>query len=94
MNGLGKYEERKPLGYEQLASIATSTAVNAPAGTRMAVITCTGQAVRWRDDGTAPTAAVGMPMAVNAVLVYTGNVHALRFIETAVTGIVDISYYN
>ena len=53
-----------PLGYQQITSLAASTALTVPPGANVALIDCEAQAVRWRDDGTAPTAAIGMTMAV------------------------------
>jgi hypothetical protein len=44
-----------------------------------------GGSVRWRDDGVAPTTAIGMLMIDGASLDYYGDVSALRFIVVGVT---------
>jgi hypothetical protein len=44
-----------------------------PIRTTQAIITCEDNAIRWRADGTAPTAAVGTLMNVGDVLTLAGN---------------------
>src|SRR6516225_9714539 len=56
----------QPLGYQQIAAGGLTSAVplpSIPAGARVAQVCAEAQAVRYRDDGVAPTAAVGMPIA-------------------------------
>ena len=81
------------LGYQQITSLSSSTALTVPAGASMAVIVPEGQALRWRDDGVAPTATVGMPVYVGAVLNYDGDLKLIRFIQQASGGILNVSYY-
>lgn len=59
-----------------------------------AVIRCTGQNVMWRDDGTAPTATVGMPLlTTDPPFEYAGDLTVIQFIQTAATAVLDVSYY-
>ncbi len=52
-------------------------------------------AVRWRDDGTAPTAAIGMTMAVaDAPLLFSANLGALRFIEQTAGAKLNVAFYR
>jgi hypothetical protein len=60
----------------------------------LAIIQCNGGNVRWRDDGTAPTASVGMTLASGAELDYTGDFANLQFILSSGTPILDISLYG
>ena len=83
----------KPVGYQQITSLSAATALTVPAGARSAVIIAQTQAVRWRDDGTNPSATVGMPLAVAAVLEYSGNLAAIKFFEQAASAALNISYY-
>lgn len=54
----------------------------------------TGQ-IRWRDDGTAPTASVGHLLEIGSVLEYDGNLAFLQFIRTGGTsGSLPVSYYR
>ena len=88
------------LGYQQITpNTATGLTVpaRAPDGSKQqatfAIITPEGQNVRWRDDGTAPTATVGMPLAAGTSLSYDGDLKAIRFIQQAATGYLNVSYY-
>lgn len=81
------------LGYQQITSLSASTALTVPAGATMALIVAETQAVRWRDDGTAPTATVGMPLAIGVSLSYDGDLKAIRFIEQAASAKLNVAYY-
>ena len=82
------------LGYQQITSLSASTALTVPDGATMALIVPETQAVRWRDDGTAPTATVGMPLAVGVSLSYDGNLKNIRFIQQSASAAINISYYS
>lgn len=85
----------KALGYQQITSLSGATALTVPAGTSFAVIVPQTQAVRWRDDGTNPTASVGMPLAIGDVLIYDSwSIAALKFIEQTASAALNISYYG
>lgn len=81
------------LGYQQITSLSTSTALTVPGGAGLAVIQAEGADVRWRDDGTAPTATVGMLLPAGAELRYTGALAALRLIQVSAGATVNVSYY-
>jgi hypothetical protein len=59
----------------------------------LAVITAETNGVRWRDDGVAPTASVGMPLAAGSTLQYDGDIRKIRFIEQTASAKLNISYY-
>lgn len=90
------------LGYQQIVGLAASTALTIPARDigglastpTVAIIVPEGQGVRWRDDGTAPTATVGMPLAAGATLVYDGDLTRIRFIQQAATATLNVVYYK
>lgn len=95
----------KPLGYAQSGAVDTSTLISSltfgsagaagiPAGTQLLILQPQTQAIRWRDDGTAPTAAIGQPLAVGAELRYTGNPAALRVISQTAGAIVNVVAYG
>lgn len=87
------YVGAPPAGYQQF-TVATSTALpSIPTGAAEALVICTGQTVTWRDDGVAPTATIGMPLTVNTAFPYTGNLSAIRFIQTTATATCNVSYY-
>lgn len=90
-------------GYQQIVAPTVSTALTIPtrssqtgiAGTpTVAIIAVESQGIRWRDDGVAPTASVGMPVAPGAVLIYDGDLTRFRFIQTAGSATVNVSYYK
>ena len=81
------------LGYQQITSLSSSTALTVPAGATMALIVPETQNVRWRDDGTAPTASVGMPIYVGTSLLYDGDLTNIKFINMVAGGKVNVSYY-
>lgn len=89
----------QPLGYCQLTSVSSSTLVSScsggiPALTGWAVLCIDTAAIRWRDDGTAPTASVGMPVAAGQCFYYSGTVAALRVIAQSGSPVVNISFYS
>lgn len=85
----------RKLGYQQLTSLSAATALTVPAGTALALCTPETQAVRWRDDGTNPTATVGYPLPVGAELRYDGDgVAVLKFIEQTASAKLNVVYYG
>lgn len=84
----------RPLGYQQITSLSSSTALTVPAGAVACIITCSVQAIRWRDDGVVPTGSVGYPLAVGAELEYTGQLDKMRIIEQTASATIDICYYG
>lgn len=81
------------LGYQQITSLSASTGLTVPDGATLAVIVPEVQPVRWRDDGVAPTATVGMPLGVDTVLSYDGDLKRIRFIEQTASSAINVSYY-
>ena len=82
----------RPLGYQQITSLAAAVALTVPAGCGVVRITPSGAGVRWRDDGVNPTATVGYPLAAGAELVYQGSFANLRIIEQTASAVLDIVY--
>lgn len=81
------------LGYQQITSLSASTGLTVPSGATLAVIVPEVQPVRWRDDGVAPTASAGMPLGVETVLSYDGDLNRIRFIEQTASSALNVSYY-
>lgn len=86
----------RSLGYQQFAagSLAAATGLTVPAGAAFAIIIAEAQAVRWRDDGTDPTAAIGMPLAVGTTLVFEGQLARVKFIQQVAGAILNVTYYG
>jgi hypothetical protein len=89
------------LGYQQISSLSSATGLTVPTvdlnglacRPTLAIITPETQGVRWRDDGVAPTASVGMPMAAGVSLQYDGDLTKIQFIEQTASAKLNISYY-
>jgi hypothetical protein len=82
-----------PKGYEQVPVTTGGVAsLTVPAGSKVAIIDGTTD-VRWRDDGTNPTAALGKRLVVGAELAYDGALAAIRFIAVSAAGVLDVAYY-
>lgn len=83
-----------PVGtYQQMAVTVAANLASVPAGATYAVISVEGNAIRYRDDGTDPTATVGMPVAVGGTVTYDGALARLRLVAQAGTATVNVSYY-
>jgi len=88
-------------GYQQISTLTSATGLTVPVTTPdglngkpvFALIIAEGAPVRWRDDNTAPTATVGMPLAIGVPLQYDGDLSKIRFIQQSATAKINISYY-
>lgn len=84
---------RTPKGFQQITTLSSSTALTVPTGALIARIDAQAQAVRYRDDGVAPSATVGQRLLVDTDFVYDGDLSAIRFFEVVAGAILNISYY-
>lgn len=84
----------RSLGYQQMTSLASATAPTVPAGASWAVLVAEAQIVRWRDDGTDPTASIGMTLAAGVPYEFTGDFDRLKFIEATASAKLNITYYG
>lgn len=84
-----------PVASSQFAlGVVTSTALTVPATATQALVCVEGAAVRWADDGTAPTATVGQPLIIGQCKAWSGSLSAIRFIQQAATATINVSYYK
>ena len=89
------------LGYQQITSLSSAQFLTVPTTDAnglackpsFALITPLTQSVRWRDDNTAPTASVGMPLLAGVTLQYDGDLTKIRFIETTASAELNVTYY-
>ena len=61
---------------------------------RVALIQCLVQNVRYRDDGTNPTATTGVRIHAGESIWYTGNLQTIRLIEEASGAEVNVQIYK
>lgn len=95
---------RVPLGFEQLTVSSTSKALTATVYdvldgdgvADLAVISVETDAIRYRCDGVAPTASVGMPQAANSTFTVYGvlSVRKLRMIRVTTDATIEVHYYR
>lgn len=88
----------KDLGYVKSGLVDSATTIASlfpggvlPRGTALITVIPEVQAVRWRSDGTAPTATVGYPLAVGAELRYTAaQASQLSFISQTAGALLNV----
>lgn len=88
-------------GYQQITDLSSAVGLTVPTTTPnglngkpvFALIIAESQGVRWRDDNTAPTGSIGMPLAVGVPLQYDGDLSKIKFIQQAASAKLNISYY-
>lgn len=90
-----KYAQAPAGSIDDGAPLSALLGGSIPAGTTGVKIAISAQDVRWRDDGTMPTATVGMPQAAGTILDYQGrDLFKLRFISQVPGAILDIICYG
>lgn len=88
------------LGFQQITPVPTGTTLTVPKNAagqteaRMAQICAETNDVRYRDDGTNPTASVGMVIPKATCIQYSGPLTAIAFIQATSPSTLDISYYR
>ena len=91
-----------PLGYCQLsaatlvaATLLSSCSGGIPTGANMILLGAEAQSVRWRDDGVAPTTAIGMVIiSTQQPFLYSGTLSKLQFINATAGSILNVSFYK
>lgn len=85
------------LGYQQLTALSSAVAVSSsiPAGAQTVLLQSETQNVRYRDDGTDPTATVGMILVTNTVYEFTiAQIARMKVIEAAASAKLNIAFYG
>lgn len=88
------------LGYAQIliptsTLISTALANGIPAGTQRVRLQTESQNARYRDDGVAPTATVGMRLVANTMYdLDVAQIGAMRVIEEAASAKLNITFYG
>lgn len=89
-----------PLGYAQTNNLASAIgfgglSITVPPDAIMVLIACETAAIRWRDDGTSPTATVGMPLAAGQEFQYTVvDFSQIRFIAQSGSPVLNFNFYK
>jgi len=80
-------------GYQQVTDLSSIVTLTIPDSCNYAVFDILDQAVRWRADGTNPTASVGGHLAVGGQYEHAGNLASLRFLEVTAGAEMNVTYY-
>jgi hypothetical protein len=90
----------RPLGVQTALSVGSSAvALTVPVGAQFALISVETAAVRWRDDGVAPTATTGVLLPETSATepwtyVGTKGLQDIKFIAVTGTASLNVSYYG
>jgi hypothetical protein len=82
------------LGYQQITGLNNAKSLTVPENAVYAVIQAQDKDVRWRSDGTDPSATVGMILYAGQDIPYTGNLRKFRAIEVSASAILNVTYYG
>lgn len=87
---------RVSLGYNQISPLTDVEPLhNIPTDCRIVLLQAETQDIRFRDDGTDPTATGGMLLeAGQQPYEYNGNLQNLRFIAATAGAILNYTYYR
>jgi len=86
--GYANYTGYEPAGIQAVSATTTAagitiTAATAASATRTqpdyAIIFAESASVRWRDDGTDPTGAIGVPLPFGQYFYYDGRIDKIKF---------------
>jgi hypothetical protein len=87
------------LGFGALTLTSTAVLLSTisggiPARARMAIISVETANARYRDDGTAPTASVGVQLVSGvAPFVYAGDLTAIQFVAVSGSPVINAAFY-
>lgn len=84
------------LGYTQITNLSAAVGPGTiPEGTETVLIQPQTQNVRYRDDGTDPTAAIGMILVALTVYEFSiAQISRMRFIEATASAALNLSFYG
>lgn len=88
-----------PTGFCQATvttAILLSTACNIPVGSKYFMVSVDTANVRYRDDGTAPTASSGVQWASSATQPYwyAGQLSAIQLVAVSGSPVINVSFYK
>lgn len=78
-------------GFQQITSAGVAP-LTIPGGANRVLIQAEAQNWRWRDDGTDPTATVGMLLVAGDTMFYEGDLTKFKAIPAAAGAILNITY--
>lgn len=84
------------LGHQQITSLSSAVGFTSiPDGTELVIVQAETQNVRFRDDGTNPTASVGIILVANTVYEFSMAQFArVKFIEVTASAKLNCAFYG
>jgi hypothetical protein len=79
---------------QTLTLSGTAQSLTVPSGTVWATVCLETANARWRDDGIAPTAAVGQPFVAGQCMQYAGPFNTFQLIAQTGSPVITVSYYR
>lgn len=79
---------------QTLTLTGSAQTLTVPVGTVWATLCLEVANARWRDDGTAPTAAVGMPLTSGQCFQYAGPFGQFQIIAQSGSPVITVAYYR
>ena len=87
--------ELQALGVGQLTGLSAVKALNPPPDASYVLLQAESQNIRYRDDETDPTAAIGVRLIADSQgFWYTGPLARLRFLEESASGVLNYAFYK
>lgn len=89
-----------PVGFTQITGMTAAKGLGdgtleaIPANAKYALIQAMTQGVAWRDDGTDPTASIGMQLPAGSDIWYVGNLSAFKAILLSSGAILNVTFYG
>jgi hypothetical protein len=75
-------------------AVGANTKLTVPGGATLAEICVEGANIRYRDDGAAASASLGIPAIAGSCFPYSGPLAALSFSSQSGSPTIDVSYYK
>lgn len=90
------YIAEKALAYSQITTLSTAVPLGViPEGASLALVRVEAQPIRWRMDGTNPTASLGYPLLVGEELQLTAaQLSVFRAIESTAGAILNVHFFG
>ena len=79
---------------QTLTLTGTAQTLTVPMGTVWATLCLEVANARWRDDGTAPTTAVGMPLTSGQCVKYDGPFGQFQIIAQSGSPVITVAFYR
>ena len=81
-------------GFQSITDLSVAVGLTVPSGSTTTIVNVETSSVRWRDDGVAPTATVGMLLLPGQTLIYNGNLSAIQFIDVTSGAAIVANFYQ